>query len=584
MDMSLDGLLACVITFLLACLFSLTILQEMTNIPKEYLVMGAASIMLSMLFGVAIGAYFLNPLAFKRKSITEQRKVANDFVKSIMTNFEEIQKSKEIPNDGELPPSTSSGMSVLRDVVNLETGMRCNIVIRSITQPFWQACIDTVGTIEARCHVCVVGTPGIGKTASTPILIRMLLKARLTVVYHVRTKNMTGWYREFTPDKESDKVTTNVYPETTNVHYIASLADSSTYYIVDPGKTKDDCCPDSNFKPKVILVTSPDERHWGESEFIKERNRTFGTFKYFPLWSFDELLNAAPFLAPQLPQEISKALMEKRYHTFGGVPRHIFASKQVCREALRSQRAVLIKLTEEQAQSIAKKEMDAVGSMSKNQPKSALIGYELSKSDFALFVNNKKVLFQDFDVVVISAGVANIIYTKFIKRLWWIMLKPMYNGGMIFEMFTHHLLSAAKPHKFHGRACVGIKDKLYSVEKQFTLGGCTGIQQVRDIITAARNEPNVIFHSTDPQYPLIDFIYQDKLGDFHAFQATLTASPSADTNQIKVLQGKVGGGERLHLYYMVPSEMFDNFSTLPVNPGKTIGGSCEIWHLSVLKP
>ena len=87
---------------------------------------------------------------------------------------------EEIPN--------SDGMSVLRKVVKLETNVRADIVIRNITKPFWQACIDTVNTPYMRIRVCAVGTPGTGKTAATPILIRMLLDEGHTVVYLLRTK------------------------------------------------------------------------------------------------------------------------------------------------------------------------------------------------------------------------------------------------------------------------------------------------------------------------------------------------------------------------------------------------------------
>ena len=57
-------------------------------------------------------------------------------------------------------------------------------------------------------RVCGVGTPGIGKTTCTPILIRMLLTERHTVVYLVQTVKQSGWYYEFTPDERG--ITTKV--------------------------------------------------------------------------------------------------------------------------------------------------------------------------------------------------------------------------------------------------------------------------------------------------------------------------------------------------------------------------------------
>jgi hypothetical protein len=190
-----------------------------------------------------------------------QQKLADDFVRSIMINYKQIPTSDKIPEDGENPENRISGMSVLHNVVNLETGDQVTIVIRSITEPFWQACIDTVDTLDKRYRVCVVGTPGIGKTTATPILIRMLLKKEHTVVYLIRTANKSGWYYEFTPNKESDTTTTKLFRERKVGEDIASLFYSSTYYVVDPGKTKDSCDPEDTFKAKVILVSSPDECH-----------------------------------------------------------------------------------------------------------------------------------------------------------------------------------------------------------------------------------------------------------------------------------------------------------------------------------
>ena len=42
----------------------------------------------------------------------------------------------------------------------------------------------------------------------------------------------------------------------------------STFYIVDPGKTKDNCNPPDFFQGQVIIVASPDEGHWGGEESI----------------------------------------------------------------------------------------------------------------------------------------------------------------------------------------------------------------------------------------------------------------------------------------------------------------------------
>ena len=249
----------------------------------------------------------------------KKKKVAEDFVKSIMGAYEEISMSKAIPKVMDIPTSKkiamnkrvqngeqfpksnkipeSSGMFVLRNVVQLEDAMTSNIVIRDITEPFWQACIDTINTPNVRYRVCAVGTPGIGKTTSTPILIRMLLAAKHTVVYRIRTVEKYGWYYEFTPDKTSKMIVTKVYRERYGYEGIASLSDSSTYYVVDPGETDNNSSPPRNFAAKFILVSSPDECYWGEPQFTKQRGKRKGFSSTYPCGPSMNCLMRAPSLA-----------------------------------------------------------------------------------------------------------------------------------------------------------------------------------------------------------------------------------------------------------------------------------------------
>jgi hypothetical protein len=83
----------------------------------------------------------------------------------------------------------SDGMFVLRDIPALELKgyKKVSIVVRKVTQEFWQRCIDRADATDEDCRVVVLGTPGIGKTTSTPLLIRHLLKRGTTVVYHENT-------------------------------------------------------------------------------------------------------------------------------------------------------------------------------------------------------------------------------------------------------------------------------------------------------------------------------------------------------------------------------------------------------------
>ena len=108
------------------------------------------------------------------------------FVQSIMKPYEEPYKDV----------SNMNKMRVLRDVLSIEGVGENNVIIRyNITEEFWSEVIATANEYR----VCAVGTPGIGKTTSTCILIRLLLQQQHTVLYHVRTKQKEGFVYLFAP-------------------------------------------------------------------------------------------------------------------------------------------------------------------------------------------------------------------------------------------------------------------------------------------------------------------------------------------------------------------------------------------------
>lgn len=493
----------------------------------------------------------------------QQQLLALDFFTSI------------VGEDEKIPAKYCTGMSVLRNVIKLETRKRRDIVIRDITVPFWRACIAMVDKPKRRCRVCAIGNPGIGKTTSTPILIRMLIQAKKTVVYLIRTNKVNGWYYEFTPDaKSNDRYTVNVYPEATNIAHIESLKNPLTYYVVDPGKTKDSCDQEDTFVAKTIIVASPDDGHWGFSEFDKVRDDVEGFFKYFPLWSREELLNAGRILEPTF----TEAQIEQRYEQCGGVPRYVFGDDDSLTKILTKQNMALNELTESQVRQLANGELDAVQSNSDKQPRSVLIGYEISERDDGSFVKTK--------VIVLSSLIKQKMSVMFIKILWYFMKDPRYKDWKIFEWYTHELMTKREAAPYEYRKCCGQRNfKGIGRNKNLTvlLGGCVSKRQVVDIVEHAKQTPNVLFHSLDPSYELIDFIYQDGKGAFHAFQATIGKTHSADTDKIRNLQTQVGVKKKLALYYLVPGENYISFMTSPVNPNKW-GVSCKVWIVSIPDP
>jgi broad-specificity NMP kinase len=71
-------------------------------------------------------------------------------------------------------------------------------------------------------RVCAAGSPGIGKSTTAPIIIRMLLREGCTDVYHVRSHKEVGWAFEFSPQRDGS-VVTEVYPERGHISAFKSL-------------------------------------------------------------------------------------------------------------------------------------------------------------------------------------------------------------------------------------------------------------------------------------------------------------------------------------------------------------------------
>jgi hypothetical protein len=91
---------------------------------------------------------------------------------------------------------------------------------------------------------------------------------------------------------------------------------------VDPGETDDSCLLGGLFEPKLIVVSSPEEKHGGESEFTvrKDRGEIRSLFKYYPVWDLEEILSARTRFRPTLTEEGVK----EKFRKVGGVPWNIF--------------------------------------------------------------------------------------------------------------------------------------------------------------------------------------------------------------------------------------------------------------------
>jgi hypothetical protein len=287
-----------------------------------------------------------------------------------------MKSYEDIPN--------SNGMKVLRDLPDLETDGPINVVIRNITEQFWNEVIRVAEAPNKRTRVCAVGTPGIGKTLATAILIRMLLQRNRTVVYHIRTLEQDGWVYEFTPVQATEGIpfSVNVQAirekdfEYAKVESLTQVEGLPNYYVVDPGQTKDTCCLNRRFNGRFVLVSEPDDRHWGELAFRKTREDTRGAFRYIPIWSLDELMSARPYMIHDIPNDEIK----RRHRQVGGVPSNVFT--HLFDGVLAEQKRALNAMTRKQMKTIASDGWSDLSDFSPKQPKSAIMAYGWSGDNY----------------------------------------------------------------------------------------------------------------------------------------------------------------------------------------------------------
>jgi hypothetical protein len=167
-----------------------------------------------------------------------------------------------------------------------------HVVLRTITEEYWRKVIKTTENYR----VCALGTPGTGKSFTVCILIRLLLQGKKAVVYHRRTVDKSGLVYIFTPSMTSNDIAVRVIEEEKFNKKEKSIHNDSTYYVVDPEKTKESCDPDEDYKGNVVIVASPNEGLWGGDEFDKRRLSKVGKFLHYPVWEEWELVCSAPFM------------------------------------------------------------------------------------------------------------------------------------------------------------------------------------------------------------------------------------------------------------------------------------------------
>jgi len=479
---------------------------------------------------------------------------------------------------------------VMRDVPDSYTGKTRNIVVRDADNGFWNALLNEAEQENTSTRFAVVGSPGIGKSTTVAFAIRLLLLQEKTVVYKYRTPDNTGYYIQFRPKtsssepgetlKNSSSSETGdahnsismdeilLFPEDTKTSEIPSLLDTETYYIVDPGKTKTSCDPGPFVVCRVIIVASPDERHWGGSAFEKDDDKALGgDIRYFPAWSLPELEAASTQLSGVQFQEGD---VLELHSVFGGIPRQVSEPNRKDRNTMSLKRKVET-IPEGKLRDMITGQINRHAGFGVDQPGGGVVEFKPTED------------YKDVELKLASSSILQWVRQRFVDSIWIAMATyPSPMSWQLLEDYVRHALQ--EDNQYCVRACVGRAHASYNQFQYLRLGQCTGMVLQKDCTQAVINGLDMtVFYSSDKHHQLYDMIY--KTGTiFHAFQVTKGKSHESKQYQINALVQRLqigSGGRELRLYYAVHNGNFDSFVTNPVEPNVTHGVS--IYHLKVVQ-
>ena len=112
-------------------------------------------------------------------------------------------------------------------------------------------------------------------------------------------------------------------------------------------------------------------------------------------------------------------------------------------------------------------------------------------------------------------------------------------GWRVFESYTRRLIAYGENQYFEYRSYYGGVERRGNDNSTIPVGQCSEIRLVVDVVENCIKHRNVMFHSVNSNNPLIDYMYQDSEGHFHAFLVTTGMRHDATIQKIKELEEMV---------------------------------------------
>lgn len=170
-----------------------------------------------------------------------------------------------------------------------------------------------------RLGAVVIGTPGIGKSWLSNLLLLRAAKEKRNVIFESVREDIAYFFEGATGTvRFADE------PRAGRSRPWPFANDRNTLYIMDAGGKGVHREP-LGVSAFTVVLASPNEKHYGQ--FLKEIG--FDSRFFMPDWTLDDLKAVLPFVEDREFKNVATdAVVEERYGKIGGVPRSVFGTQQ----------------------------------------------------------------------------------------------------------------------------------------------------------------------------------------------------------------------------------------------------------------
>jgi hypothetical protein len=166
-------------------------------------------------------------------------------------------------------------------------------------------------------RVVVLGSPGTGKSQGLLWLLHLLVHDNISVVFESKK---LGVLVHFSYTASGYRV---YQAKASDVGDQDAAFTKSAFYLCDPSVGKS---PVRFVSSRTVLASSPNPSQY--KEITKDQYGSVVIKVFMPMWSVDELVQAAPLILPG----ISEQSVRERFYWFGGIVRHVLGTPASCAE------------------------------------------------------------------------------------------------------------------------------------------------------------------------------------------------------------------------------------------------------------